>query len=93
MAHNVQWDLILLDISMPNKNGIETLITLRDMGIQAPILIISFQADYSYEMKLTNLGASGYISKENLSAELIPTVYKVLQRDFLSIEPHKKYKY
>jgi len=78
MANCVIWDLILLDISMPIKNGIETLKELRDLGIEAPILIISFQVEYNYEKKLLKMGASGYLNKEHLSSDLISIVYSIL---------------
>lgn len=72
------WDLILLDISMPGKNGIEVLKQIRANGIKAPILMISMHSDEPYGLRALKAGASGFLYKENATEELLAAIHKVL---------------
>lgn len=46
-----KWDIIVLDISMPGRNGIEVLKHARNSGIKTPILILSMQAEEHYALR------------------------------------------
>ena len=72
------WDLILLDISMPEKNGMETLKELRSDGVRAPILMLSMQPEDQYAVRALKAGASGFVNKDSATEELISAVHKVL---------------
>ncbi|MDB5226716.1 MAG: response regulator transcription factor [Bacteroidota bacterium] len=72
------WDLILLDISMPGRNGIETLKQLRAEGIKTPILILSMHPENQYAIRVLKAGASGFLNKDSATEELITAVHKVL---------------
>lgn len=72
------WDLILLDISMPGKNGIEVLKQVRANGIKAPILMISMHPEEQYAIRALKAGASGFLNKESATEELLAAVHKVL---------------
>jgi len=72
------WDLILLDISMPGRNGMETLKQLRSNGIKTPILILSMHPEEQYAVRALKAGASGYLNKERASEELLAAVSRVL---------------
>jgi DNA-binding NarL/FixJ family response regulator len=72
------WDLIVLDISMPGRNGIEVLKHARNSGIKTPILILSMQAEEHYALRSLKAGASGYVSKESAGDELVKAVEKVM---------------
>jgi DNA-binding NarL/FixJ family response regulator len=72
------WDLIVLDISMPGRNGIEVLKHARNYGIKTPILILSMQAEEHYALRSLKAGASGYVSKESAGDELVKAVEKVM---------------
>lgn len=79
------WDLILLDITMPGKNGIEILKQLRADGIKTPILILSMQPEEQYAIRVLKAGGSGFINKNNTTEELIIAVHKVLSgRKYIS---------
>jgi two-component system, NarL family, invasion response regulator UvrY len=71
-------DVILLDISMPGRNGIETLKQMRAQGIRAPILMISMHSEDQYAIRALKAGASGFINKESATEELLSAVHKVL---------------
>ena len=72
------WDVILLDISMPGRNGIETLKQVRAEGFKAPILMLSMHSEDQYGVRVLKAGASGFLNKESATDELLTAVRKVL---------------
>jgi two-component system, NarL family, invasion response regulator UvrY len=72
------WDVILLDISMPGKNGIELLKQLRTSGVKSPILILSMHPEDQYAIRVLKAGASGFLNKESATEELLAAVHRVL---------------
>jgi DNA-binding NarL/FixJ family response regulator len=72
------WDIILMDISMPGRNGLETLKQIRDMGVKAPVLVISMHPEEQYAVRVIKAGASGFLNKDSATEELIAAVHKVL---------------
>lgn len=72
-------DLILLDISMPGRNGLETLKQIRADGIQTPILILSVQPEDQYAIRVLKAGASGFLNKDSAPEELINAVNLILR--------------
>lgn len=77
-AREAIWDIILMDISMPGRNGLETLKQIRDMGIKAPVLVISMHPEEQYAVRVIKAGASGFLNKDSATDELIAAVHKVL---------------
>ena len=83
--HEKIWDLILLDISMPGKNGIETLKQLRSEGNKTPILVLSMQPEEQYAVRVLKAGGSGFVNKNSATEELITAIKKVLSgRKYIS---------
>lgn len=72
------WDIILLDISMPGRSGVETLKQMRSEGIKAPVLMLSMHPEEQYAIRVLKAGASGFLNKESATEELIAAVRKVL---------------
>ncbi len=72
------FDVILLDISMPGRNGIDTLKQLRSDGIRTPILMLSMHPEGQYAIRCLKAGASGFVNKEAATDELLTAVNKVL---------------
>lgn len=72
------WDVILLDISMPGRNGLDVLKQLRADGIKAPVLMLSMHPEDQYALRTLKAGASGFLNKESATEELIAAVHKVL---------------
>ena len=84
-ARSQTWDLILLDISMPGRSGVETLAQLRADGVKAPILMLSMQPEEQYGIRVLKAGASGFVNKETATEELITAVHRVLSgRKYIS---------
>ena len=82
---NPEWDLILMDISMPGMNGIETVKQLKSEGCKIPILILSMQPEEQYAVRVLKAGAAGFIKKDSSTDELIQAIQKVLSgRKYIS---------
>jgi two-component system, NarL family, invasion response regulator UvrY len=57
------WDLVLLDLSLPDRNGIETLRAIRARQPALPVLVMSFHPESAYGPAVRSAGAVGYITK------------------------------
>lgn len=71
------YDLVLLDISMPGRDGLDILRELRRKRPHLPILILSMHSEEQYVIRALKAGASGYLTKKSISDELIKAVQKV----------------
>lgn len=67
---NIKPDVLLLDINMPEKNGIEVLEELRSKNDDTKILILTVHNEVEYLVKAVDIGVNGYILKDSESAEL-----------------------
>lgn len=80
-----EYDVVLLDISMPDKNGIDTLKTLRQVRPEMPVLMLSGYAEEQYAVNLLRAGAAGYLNKEAASTQLVGAIRTVVRgRKFVS---------
>ncbi|RKD33152.1 response regulator [Thermohalobacter berrensis] len=70
-------DLVLLDINMPELNGIETLRRLKDMGIDSKIVMLTIHDDREYLFETVNIGADGYVLKDSDSDSLVKAIKDV----------------
>ena len=79
------FDVILLDISMPGRNGLDILRDLKSKRPKAAILILSIYPEDQYAVRVLKLGAAGYLTKESVPEELINAIRKVAQgRKYIS---------
>jgi DNA-binding NarL/FixJ family response regulator len=79
------YDLIILDISMPNKNGLDTLKEIIHRNPKTRVLILSVYAEEQYALRSFNSGASGYITKNTAPTELMKAIELVLNgRKYIS---------
>jgi DNA-binding NarL/FixJ family response regulator len=67
---NNNYDLVLLDISMPGRNGLDTLKTIKAEKPDLPVLILSMYPEEQFALRSFKAGASGYITKESAPEEL-----------------------
>jgi DNA-binding NarL/FixJ family response regulator len=72
-----QWDVLVLDISMPGKNGLELVKLIRQDKPRLPILIFSMHQEEQYALRALHAGASGYLTKESDGEVLISSIRKV----------------
>lgn len=71
------YDLILLDISMPGRSGLEILDDLKTLHPKIPILILSMHPEEQYAVRTLRAGAAGYLTKASAPQELISAIQKV----------------
>ena len=67
---NVKPDILLLDINMPNMNGIDVLKELKEKNDPLKVLILTVHSEVEYLVKAVDIGANGYILKDSGSVEL-----------------------
>jgi two-component system invasion response regulator UvrY len=68
------YDLVILDISMPDKSGLDILQTMKDKNINTRILILSVHPMEQYAIRALKLGASGYLCKSSVYEELATAI-------------------
>lgn len=72
------WDVVVLDIAMPGRNGLETLSEIRKRRPALPVLILSMHSEEQYAIRAIRAGASGYLTKSNAPGELVLAIRRVL---------------
>ena len=78
-ARELRPDLVLLDIALPGKNGLEVLKTLRAEMPRLAVLVLSTFPERQYALRCLRSGARGYLTKSSASEELLDAVRKVRQ--------------
>jgi two-component system invasion response regulator UvrY len=85
LARAGPFDVVLLDISMPDKNGVDTLKALKQVHPDMPVLMLSGYAEDQYAVNLLRAGASGYLNKEAAATQLVGAIRTVVRgRKFVS---------
>jgi DNA-binding NarL/FixJ family response regulator len=75
---NSPWDVMLLDITMPGRSGLDLLREARAIQPKVKILVVTMHPEDQYAMRVLKLGASGYLTKEKAANEVIHAVERVL---------------
>ncbi|MCC6286538.1 MAG: response regulator transcription factor [Chitinophagaceae bacterium] len=83
LAPTEEWNIIISDISMPGKGGIEALSILKEQQPHIPVLILSIYPKDQYADNVLNAGAAGYLNKDSAPAELVQVVKEILNKDGL----------
>jgi len=73
------YDMVLLDITMPGMTGLEALKQLKNDKPKLPVLILSMHPEEQYAVRVLRAGASGYLTKESAPDELITAIRKISQ--------------
>jgi DNA-binding NarL/FixJ family response regulator len=76
-VRELDFDLLLLDMSMPGKSGIELVKQVRGEKPKLRILVLSMHEEQQYAVRAIRAGAAGYLTKEGASAELVAAIRKV----------------
>lgn len=72
------WDIVLLDVNMPGRNGLDVLQDLKQLYPRMPVVVLSAFPERDYAVRAFKLGASGYVSKQSASSELMAAISKAL---------------
>ena len=79
MIRGGDWDIVLLDISIPDQSGVDTLRRIKHLRPELPVLILSGFPENQYAVNLVRAGASGYLSKDSVARDLIVAIRTVVQ--------------
>jgi two-component system invasion response regulator UvrY len=72
------WDVVILDITMPGRSGLEVLREIKKSKPKLPVLVLSMHPENQFAVRVLKRGASGYMTKESAPEELVGAVKKVL---------------
>lgn len=77
LVRSGSWDVLLLDLSMPGKSGIELIKQIKSEFSKLPILILSMHKEDIFAVRALKAGASGYLCKDNAETQLVQAIRKV----------------
>jgi len=72
------WDVVLLDISMPGRNGLDILRQLKSIQPLLPVLVFSMHPEGQYAIRAFKAGAAGYLTKDSIPEELVTAIRRVV---------------
>jgi len=72
------WDLLLMDMSMPGRSGIELIKQVKAENPKLPILVLSMHQEHQYAVRAMRAGASGYLNKDSAAELLVAAIRKVV---------------
>ncbi len=78
MLDDQPWDIIISDISMPGRSGVEIIKLIKELAPKIPILILSVHAAEHYAVRTLKVGASGYLTKESAPEELVKAIKQII---------------
>ena len=73
------YDVVILDISLPDRSGLDVLKQLKCMKPELPVLMLSIYSEEQYAVRVLRAGASGYLTKESAPGELKEAIQRVAQ--------------
>ena len=78
LARTLEWDVAILDYSMPGRSGVELLSELKREFPQRPVLILSMHPEELHARRVLKAGGAGYMNKESAGEELVAAIRKVV---------------
>lgn len=79
LVRTQEWDIVLLDIAMPDKSGVEVLKQIKREKPNLPVLMLSMHPESRYAVQVLRSGASGYVQKEALATDLVSAINTILR--------------
>lgn len=78
LLRKANWDIVLLDINLPGRSGLDALKDIKHDFPRLPVLVLSGHSEDQYALRVLRAGASGYMTKESAPDELISAIRKVM---------------
>jgi DNA-binding NarL/FixJ family response regulator len=72
------WDVVILDVSMPGRSGVDILAEVKRLHPNLPVLVLSMHPEDQYAKRVLTAGASGYVTKDSAPEEFLRAIRKVL---------------
>lgn len=86
-ARSEDFDVLLMDLSMPGRSGVDLIRQIKDEMPKLPILILTMHEEEQYAVRAIRAGARGYLTKESAGTQLVTALRKVASgRPYISIE-------
>src|SRR6266404_2287831 len=79
LVREQDWDIVVLDLSLGDRSGLEVLKELKQIRPRLPVLILSMHSEEQYARRAFKGGASGYITKDSPRSELLKSIEKVIK--------------
>src|SRR5216683_1965933 len=79
VAAEHDWDVVVLDLSLGGRSGLEVLKELKQIRPRLPVLILSMHSEAQYARRAFKAGAAGYITKDSSRTELLKAIDKVVE--------------
>ncbi len=73
-----KWDVVICDLSMPGRSGLDALRQIKQTSPSLPVLIMSMHPEDQYALRVLKAGASGYLGKDAIHEELVQAIQTVL---------------
>lgn len=73
-----KWDVVILDITMPGRSGLEVLKEIKRSRPKLPVLVLSMHPEDQFAVRMLKTGAAGYLTKESAGEELVGAINKVM---------------
>ncbi len=73
-----EWDIVICDIAMPGRSGLDVLTQIRKSHPKLPFLVLSMYPEEQYAIRVLKAGASGYLNKDSAPEELVKAINRVL---------------
>ena len=77
LVREQEWDVLVTDMSMPGRNGIELVRLVKQARPALPVLVLSMYGEDQYAVRAIRAGASGYLNKESASDQLVTAIRKI----------------
>jgi len=78
-VHEQNWDIVILDITLPDRSGLDVLKELKNIRPGLPVLILSMHPEEQFAVRALKAGAAGYVTKGSVPEELVKAIRKVLE--------------
>jgi two-component system invasion response regulator UvrY len=78
LLNRVRWDLVILDVNLPDQNGVEILKKMRARQASLPVLMLSLHPEEQYALRAMKAGASAYLAKDRAPEELAIAIKQVM---------------
>jgi len=77
MVREQDWDVLVTDMSMPGRNGLELIKLVKAARPKLPVLVLSMYGEEQFAVRAIRAGASGYLNKESASEQLVVAIRKI----------------
>jgi DNA-binding NarL/FixJ family response regulator len=78
LAGKHPWNLVVLDLTMPGRDGLDALHELKSRCPDTPVLVLSMHPEDQFAVRVLRAGAAGYLTKESIPEELVQAVRKIM---------------